>query len=115
MERRAYPRVKWRFVVKFRGISSEDQNWEFSTLNNISLGGCSFSSSRVFKTGEVLELQIKFPVSRDFLAFRGEVKRCEEIKGECGYRIAVSFLEVEEEKKELLSMTVEIARRKGQA
>lgn len=106
MERRAYPRIKWRFVLRFRKEKSQTCAWEFTTIENISLGGCFFPSTQKLDIGEVLELQIKFPGVREFLIFRGEVKRCEEIREFSSYKIAVEFKDLGEEKREQLKRVI---------
>ncbi|MCM8784388.1 MAG: PilZ domain-containing protein [Candidatus Omnitrophica bacterium] len=111
MERRAHPRFKWRFILRCREEKKGTEACEFTTVENISKGGCLFPSNRPFPVGEVLELQIKFPDRRDFLVFKGEVKRCEEIKTISSYWIAVEFKELFEEGKQELEKYFSISQK----
>jgi len=101
IEKRAHPRVERRFVLRFRPHHSEDSKWVVSTLSNISQTGCYFYSSILCEIGQLLDVEIQFPVFSEYMHFVGEVKRVDPQEvvriTTCG--VGVYFQEMEEEKK----------------
>ena len=103
-ERRAHPRIAWHFVVRFK--SHQSSRWDFSTLKDLSLGGCYFISSKPFELGEILDLEIKIPSLNTSLGFTAEVRRCQGEKMGVN-AIGVSFIQVDESQKKALQQTVD--------
>lgn len=109
-EKRQKPRVMRGFVVKFRTQSTEGfSNWQVSTLQNISLGGCCFYSSAPYKIGEALEVLIQLPNLKDPMRFSGVIRRCEIGKGPQAsqHLIGVEFTEMDGTKKTIFIQTLE--------
>jgi c-di-GMP-binding flagellar brake protein YcgR len=101
LSRRQHPRIAKRFVVKFRPKGAQDAQWEISTLNNVSEGGCSFFSDVAYALGQNLELGIQFPIFKEYMNFLGAVRRCDPDKNRVPvrYLMGVQFTEIEEAKK----------------
>jgi hypothetical protein len=110
VERRAFPRISRRFIIRFRPKGQpEVLNWQVSVVKNISVGGCYFFSSVPYRVGQVLELGVQLPFSKEPIQLDGEVKRCEELssaKDWSTYGIAVQFLNLSPKEKEILDSTV---------
>jgi Tfp pilus assembly protein PilZ len=106
MELRKHPRISWGFIVKFRPKDKNSQ-WQVSTVKNISLGGCYFTSSTKFDIGESLDINAQFPTLKDPIQFKGKVKRCESQQDKSGiYGIAICFSGMDETKKKEFSDTI---------
>jgi hypothetical protein len=108
-EKRASPRISWRFIVKFKPHSIADLPvWETATVQNLSRGGCSFFSSAAYKVGDFLDIEIQLPLLREPMKFLGEVRRCEGEKDKkLLYNIGVQFIEMDTDKIDAFNQTVE--------
>ena len=108
IERRKHPRISWNFVTKFRPKGQEDAHWEVPILENISEGGCFFYSSSPHAVGDMLEIEIQFPMLQEPMKFIGEVKRykTDVHASQTRYGIGVQFLEMDEEKKKKFVETI---------
>jgi len=109
-EKRVSPRISWRFIIKFKPHTIEDLPvWETATIQNISTGGCSFFSSRSYKVGDILDIEIQFPLLREPMKFLGQVKRSEGEKDKklSLYNIGVQFIEMDADKIGAFKQTVE--------
>jgi c-di-GMP-binding flagellar brake protein YcgR len=109
VNKRMHPRIAWSFMVRFR-LQKDDglQGWEVSVINNISLGGCRFSSNIPFNAGEALEIEVTLPLLTEPMKFIGEVKRCiprDDAKVKI-YDIGVQFLDMDQNKKDKFIETV---------
>jgi len=74
--KRETPRIKHTFMAYFR--MHEDmymQNWEASTLIDLSLSGCFFFSSFPYQQGDVLDIKLQLPNSTKALTLVADVKR----------------------------------------
>lgn len=116
-ERRQHPRIYRSFMIRFKPKGQEDSDWQVSTTNNISRGGCYFNSDNKYNAGELLDIDIRFPVLRDFMRFTGEVNRCEFRDSKnfsiCG--LAVQFLQIEEDRKKVFQDTLDFFLKKQQS
>lgn len=110
VERRAFPRIPRRFIIRFRPKGQpEVLNWQVSVVKNISVGGCYFFSSVPYRVGQVLELGVQLPFSKEPIQPDGEVKRCEALSSSKDwntYGIAVQFLNLSPKEREILDSTV---------
>ena len=86
------------------------------TIFDISEGGCFFFGGFPHKAGEILELEIRFPILEEYMRFRGEVKRCEQDKTKHfpRYGLAVQFIEMDEQKKKQFVDTINFFLKKQQ-
>jgi hypothetical protein len=109
-DRRAFPRICRRFIVKFRPkVEIENLPWQVSIIKNISLGGCYFYSAVPYNQGRILELVIQLPLSKSPIYTRSEVKRCEKLSDASElptFGVAVQFLGLSSQDKEILDSTV---------
>lgn len=113
--KRLHPRISWSFSVRFKPHESKNRGvWGVSLVKNISVGGCYFYSNIPYKIGQILDLEIKFPVLMEPMGFVGEVRRCEYNEEEKTgiYGLGVQFIEMDESKKDNFIKTVEFFLRK---
>ena len=117
-KRRKYKRIKHHFIAKFRayqeGTPQDSNGWEVVTIRDLSEGGISFNYSEKIALGAVLEFNIGLPSTTEGVHCLGVVRRIDEppsnrtgIKKIPVYGIAVSFTEIENDKKETIKALVE--------
>jgi len=112
-EKREFSRILWNFVILHKLYEKGGLiGWDTAFIKDISLKGCYFSSSRIYETGQLLDLQIFLPILRNPLFLIGEVKRCEGHKQLSIYGIAVAFVDLNTEQKNILKQTVNFFERK---
>ena len=105
-EKRTKPRIAWSFVAKYRPSQDESrQEWEVSCIQDISQGGCSFTSRFPFDIEGRLDIEIQFPALEGPMRFVGVVKRCD--KRASLYFIGVEFIEMDEVKKNIFFQTLD--------
>ncbi|MFC1755400.1 PilZ domain-containing protein, partial [Thermoproteota archaeon] len=83
--RRNYPRISWRFEVRFKPKAKKN-NWIISKIKNISEGGCFVYSDTSYKKGQLLEVEIDDPIFQDTMCFVGEVQRVDPDGVALGFR-----------------------------
>jgi len=116
-ERRKYKRIKHHFIVKFRpyqeGIPQDSDGWDVVTMKDLSEGGMCFNYSEKIALGTVLEFNIELPSVAEKIHCLGIVRRVDEPSNKANirkipvYGIAVSFKEIENDKKEAIKALVE--------
>ena len=108
-DRRQFPRVRWNFVMRFRIKEYENINWEISSVEDVSEGGCLFFSPLPFQKGQMLDIQIHLPRLQGFMFFNGEVVRVNSQKtGQFEkYAVAVKFTFIEEEHRKKFLETID--------
>ncbi|MFC1754861.1 PilZ domain-containing protein [Thermoproteota archaeon] len=93
IERRIHPRLALSFMMRSRHKGGQDSDWHITTIKDISEGGCFLYFLNDYEEGEVLDIEIHFPLLANPLRLSGEVQRCE------SYGTAVAFLEMNKKKK----------------
>ncbi len=109
-ESRRAMRIIRHFVVRFRQTKPPalSNDWDVSTVRNISKTGILFHSSRPYEVGFELEIMITSPLSHQEVRCWARVVRCnplERIKNL--YGVAVDINRIEEECRETFDKTIE--------
>lgn len=117
-ESRKYKRIKHRFIAKFRpypyqeGIPQDSDGWDVVTMKDLSESGISFNYSEKIALGTVLEINIGLPSTTEGVHCLGVVRRVDEPSNKTDirkipiYGIAVSFKEMQNDKKEVIKVLV---------
>ena len=95
-EKRKAKRVVKPFVLRLqKPAESDDKEWAFIFIKDISKAGLAFRTNDEFREGDLLNLKVS--VSKDFrpIACRGEVVRIERLKNaEHFFEVAVIFVDL---------------------
>lgn len=100
IKKRQHPRISWSFMIRYRLRDQVSAVWNVSTVKNISLGGCCFFSDTAYKPGDILDIEVQFPMIMEAMKFIGEVKRCDErIEHKSSYGIGIQFKDMDATKQ----------------
>ncbi len=104
--------IEDRFIVRLQIKSDKTQaiksdNWNSVTLKNISAGGIFFLSKNDLGTGSLLDLEIDIVHSSQTINCVGEVIRIERPTSHPIFGIAIEFIELDEQEKEMINTTIE--------
>ena len=72
-EARQAPRVIHQFLVRYRPATTEEAAWQVAPMRDFSRTGARFWSERSYEVGDLLELQLILPTSRQPVALKGRV------------------------------------------
>ena len=112
-DKRTFSRILWNFIILHKLHEKAGLiGWDTAFIKDISVKGCYFSSSRIYEKGQVLDIQIFLPILKNPLFLTGEVKRCESHKQLSIYGVAVEFMELNAEQKDILIQTIDFFQRK---
>lgn len=89
---RRHPRISWGFLIWHKPHDEAVEWTGFSTVKNISVGGCYFGSPKTYPPGKILDLRVKLPGVKDPLLFQGEVKRSDSGEASGVWFVAVEFI-----------------------
>lgn len=71
--KRLHSRVSRHFMGMCR--VKGNPNWDIPSIENVSKNGCFFHCSRLYRLGQIIELEIQFPTMNGPMRFEAEVKR----------------------------------------
>ncbi len=102
------------FMARFKIRSDEAQemwsdDWDSVFLMSISAGGTFFSYKKDLGIGTLLDLKIEVPGSILIINCVGKVIRIDKPKSTSMFGIAIKFIDIEEQEKEMINTTVEKA------
>ncbi len=116
-DKRAAPRVKREVMVQYR-IEDVPHTGEFQVLRKPPLDltrtkdlaekGILFTVSQPIFPQTTLELKLQLPSERESIDLKGRVVACEEIKKGFIYEVRVEFIDLGEEKENLLKRFVQL-------
>ncbi len=116
-ERRKYKRyektpIEDRFIVRLQIKSDEthamkSDNWDSVTLINISAGGIFFLSKKDLGIGSLFDLKIDIVHSSHTIDCVGEIIRIEIPTSPSVFAIAIEFIGLDEQEKEMINTTIE--------
>ena len=109
-EKRGRERVAHHYILRARQITptTHPDDWELSTVRNISKVGILFYSSHRYEAGAELEIRIKNPLFPKESTCWGSVIRCVPLKKmDNTYGVAVEIKRIEEETRQALNETIE--------
>ncbi len=116
-EKRRAPRVKREVIVQYR-IKDVPHTGEFQVqrkppidlarTKDLAEKGLFFTASQPIFTQTILELKLQLPSERESIDLEGQVIDCEEIKKNFIYGVRVEFINVGEEKRDLLKRFVQL-------
>jgi len=112
IERRESIRVENSFVLELRIKADEDRkashdDWNTVYARNLSTGGVSLYYIKELEIGSILELKIHIPKSTSSISCIGKVIRSEKNPKSPLNEIAISFTEIDEQKKEMINKIIE--------
>jgi len=107
-EKRKAKRIVKPFVLRLqKPAESEDKDWAFIFVKDISKVGLAFRTNDEFREGDIVNLKVS--VGRDVrpVACRGEVVRVDSLKGaEHFFEVAVIFVDLSSEDERHLEQMV---------
>ncbi len=111
-ERRLYIRVEKPFALELRAKTDESRKvthdeWNTVYAKNLSIGGVSLYYIRELEIGSIVELKIHIPKSTSTISCIGKVMRSEKNPKSPLNEIAISFPEIDEQKKEMINNIIE--------
>ncbi len=115
LERRKYKRIDKPYnMARFRIRSEEAQetesdDWDSVIFKELSTGGTFFSYKKDLGIGTLLDLKIEVPGSILIINCVGKVIRIDKPKSTSMYGIAIKFIDIAEQEKEMINTTVEKA------
>lgn len=104
-ERRKYPRALGSFVVSYR-ILEGNQLSDLTQTKNLSQGGFLITTNRKFDTDTALSVFIRLPFSSEKIHLTGRVVDSREVVRNLIYETRLSFVEVDDSKKQIIDATV---------
>ncbi|MGR3292709.1 MAG: PilZ domain-containing protein [Candidatus Scalindua sp.] len=107
-ERRKYQRVEKPIIIRFRVRPNNRQEmasseWDMVGVNDLSVGGLFFNSSKNIQDGTVLDLKIGFSTSSSPVQCTGMVTRVKKQPDTSIFGIAAAFMNIAESEKELIN------------
>jgi len=106
-DKRLSPRITRTFIIRHRPRQDGELfEWDECFIKNMSLRGCYCSGSHPYKEGDILDIQIQLPTAKEPLRLTGEVKRCHPDKPLGVYGIAIQFLDLDEQQKNIINETI---------
>ena len=113
-ERRLYKRIRHQFITRFRIYpqkgSKESHKWDIATIQNLSAGGLLFNYDKNLAADTLVEFKITLPFIIEPTHCLGTVCRSEPFDKNSDnklYKIATYFIELDDEKKEAITMYAE--------
>ncbi len=111
-ERRKYKRREKLYMAGVRVKQHESHEtgstgWDSVTLHNLSAGGTFFIYKKGLGIGTLLDLKIDIPESMLTINCFGEVIRIDKPKSTSMFCIAIKFIDIGEQEKEMINTTVE--------
>ncbi len=114
IERRKYKRREKLYMAGVRvkqheGRKRGSTGWDSVTLHNLSTGGTFFIYKKDLGIGTLLDLKIDVPESMLTVNCVGEVTRIDKPQTTSMFCIAIRFIDIGEQEKEIINTTVENA------
>ncbi len=111
-ERREYKRIEKPFMARLRikqyeGLEISSAEWGIVALKDLSAGGALFYYIKYLGLGSLLDLKIYVPNSVLIINCVGKVTRIEQFKPTSVFTIAIKFIDIGEQEKEMINTTVE--------
>ena len=110
-ERRTCKRIRHQFITRFRIYpqkgAKQSHHWNITIIRNLSAGGLLFNYDKNLAAGAVIEFKITLPFIIRPTRCLGTVCRTEPADKRFGnklYRVATHFIELDDEKKEAVTM-----------
>lgn len=104
-ERRKHPRVRGNFVVSYR-IVEGNQLSDLTQSKNLSEGGMLITTNRKFEKDTTLSVFVRLPFSPEKIHLIGRVVDSREVVKNLIYETRMCFLDIDEQKKEVIAATV---------
>ncbi len=113
-ERRKYKRIEKPYRARFKIRSDEAQEmeayvWDSVTLHNLSAGGTAFFCNKDIGIGTLLHLKIDLSKSTLTINCVGKTIRIDKPRALSMFYIAVLFIGIAEQEKEIINTTIEKA------
>ena len=96
------------FQIRYEEVQEiESDDWYIVTLTNISVGGTFFYAKQDLGIGTPLGLKIDMPKSTPTINCAGKIIRCDELQPTNVFCIAIKFIDIGEQEKEMINTTIE--------
>ncbi len=114
MNKRKYKRREKLYVAEVRvkrheGHETESTGWDSVILHNLSTGGTFFIYKKDLGIGALLDLKIDIPESMLTINCVGKILRSDKPQSTSMYCIAIKFIDIGEQEKELINTAIEEA------
>ncbi len=111
-ERRKYKRMEKPYMARLRikqyeGLEIFSAEWDIVALEDLSAGGALFYYSKYLGLASLLDLKIYLPKSTSTINCVGKVTRIDQFKLTSVFTIAIKFIDIGEQEKEIINTTVE--------
>ena len=116
-DKRAVPRVKRGIVLRYRikelpkpeGVQVVYKlPVDIASTKDLSEKGIAFTASSLLPPQTILDIKLQLPLEKESVDLEGRVLGCKEIKKNFIYRVRVEFINVGEEKRDLLKRFVQL-------
>ncbi len=112
IEKREYKRKEKPYRAKFKTRSDKAQemeayDWNSVSLMNISTGGAAFIYNKDLGTGTLLDLKMDVFESTPTINCVGKIIRIDKPQTTSMFCIAIKFIDIGEQEKEMINTTVE--------
>ncbi|MEE9260107.1 MAG: PilZ domain-containing protein [Candidatus Scalindua sediminis] len=113
-ERREYKRIEKLYMARVRvkrneGNETVSTGWDSVTLHNLSEGGAFFIYKKDLGIGTLLDLGIDAPKAMLNINCVGKVTRIKQFQPTSMFCIAIKFIDIGEQEKEMINTAVEKA------
>ncbi len=113
-ERREYERIEKLYMARVRvkrkeGHETVSTGWDSVTLHNLSEGGTFFIYKKDLGIGTLLDLEIDAPKATLNINCVGKVTRIKQFQPTSMFCIAIKFIDIGEQEKEMINTAVEKA------
>ncbi len=112
LERRKYKRKEKPYMARLRikqyeGLEISSAEWDIVALKDLSAGGALFYYSKYLGLASLLDLKIYLPKSTSTINCVGKITRIEQFKPTSVFTIAIKFIDIGEQEKEMINTIVE--------
>lgn len=111
-EKRKHSRIRGNFIVSYR-VLEEENNVDVTQTKDLGLGGMYLTTSRFFKPGTRLALEIRLPFDPHPIELVGKVVYSQEITKNLIYDTRLEFLSIDEHHRKSIGSTVDYFIKKG--
>jgi hypothetical protein len=113
-EKRKYKRIEKLYMARVRvkrheGHETGSTGWDSVTLHNLSEGGTFFIYKKDLGIGTLLDLEIDAPKAMLNINCVGKVNRIKQFQPTSMFCLAIKFIDIGEQEKEMINTAVEKA------
>lgn len=95
-DKRKHPRMKANFIVSYR-IKEMPGDYDLSQSKDVGAGGMLFTTNKIFKPGDFLSMNIRFPIIPQKITVTGQVVGSREVVRDLIYETRIKFVDLDED------------------